>query len=91
MLIEEQALRNKIVEMYPEIRLHDLDVEVVFDSGKDVFLVEFRRGSDRLATRIEKQDAEDCMQGVRCIYLGVQVAQFIRNFEERVVFGKQAA
>jgi hypothetical protein len=25
------------------------------------------------------------------VYLGVQVAQFIKNFEERVVFGRQAA
>jgi hypothetical protein len=24
--------------------------------------------------------------GIKCVYLGIQVAQFIRNFEDRKVF-----
>lgn len=91
MMIEETELKKKVSEMYPEIGQHRLEVDVTFDAGRDAYLVEFHRGNDRLATRIETKDAEDCMQGSRCIYLGVQIAQFIRNFEERVVFGKQAA
>jgi len=31
------------------------------------------------------------MNGIKCVYLGVQVAQFIKNFDEREVFGRQAA
>ena len=31
------------------------------------------------------------MNGIKCVYLGVQVAQFIKNFEERAVFGRKVA
>lgn len=44
-----------------------------------------------LATHLERSDADECMNGIKCVYLGIQVSQFIKNFEERVVFGRQAA
>ena len=85
------GLKDKILEMYPEIARHDLSVGLDFDEQKGAYIVTFRRGQEVLATHLEKQDADDCMNGIKCVYLGVQVAQFIKNFEERVIFGRQAA
>ena len=51
----------------------------------------FRREGEELKTLIEKKDADDCMNNIKCVYLGVQVAQFIKNFEERLAFKKKAA
>jgi hypothetical protein len=31
------------------------------------------------------------MNNIKCVHLGVQIGQFIKNFEERVVFGRKAA
>jgi hypothetical protein len=31
------------------------------------------------------------MNGIKCVYLGVQVEQFIKNFEERAAFGRKVA
>ena len=31
------------------------------------------------------------MNNIKCVYLGVQVAQFIKNFEERLAFKNKAA
>lgn len=31
------------------------------------------------------------MNNIKCVYLGVQVAQFIRNFEERSAFKNNKA
>jgi hypothetical protein len=33
------------------------------------------------SNHLEKKDADECMNGIKCIYLGVQVGQFIKNFE----------
>jgi len=85
------ALKEKILDMYPEIGMHDLSVGLTFDEAKDDYVVLFRRGSAELATHIDKKDADECMNGIKCVYLGVQVAQFIKNFEEREVFGRKVA
>jgi len=85
------ALRDKIMEMYPEIRKHNLSVGLDFDERKNAYLITFKRGTEVLTTHLEKKDADDCMNGIKCVYLGVQVEQFIKNFEERVVFGRKVA
>ena len=33
--------------------------------------------------KVEKKDADECMDGIKCVYLGIQIGQFIKNFEER--------
>jgi hypothetical protein len=85
------ALKDKIMEMYPEIRKHDLSVGLDFDEQKNAYIVTFKRGTELLTTHLEKKDADDCMNGIKCVYLGVQVEQFIKNFEERVTFGRKVA
>jgi hypothetical protein len=84
-------LEKKILEMYPEIRKHNVRVEMVFDEKKNAYLLTFTRGKDVLATHLEKHDADECMNGIKCVYLGVQVSQFIKNFEDRVEFGRKVA
>ena len=85
------TLKNKIMEMYPEIRAHHVAVELDFYDSNNAYLLTFKRGTAALSTHIEKNDADDCMNGIKCVYLGVQVAQFIGNFEERQIFERLAA
>ena len=82
-------LKDKIMEMYPEIESHDVAVGLDFNEGKNAYVLIFKRGSEILTTHLEKNDADECMNGIKCVYLGVQVAQFIRNFEDRAEFGRK--
>lgn len=84
-------LQDKILEMYPEIMTHKVTVGIYFDETKNAYILSFRRGKEVLKTHLEKKDADECMNGIKCVYLGVQVAQFIKNFEERAAFGRKAA
>ena len=84
-------LKDKILEMYPEITEHNVTVGMDFDEKKNAYMLTFKRGKEVLTTHLEKNDADECMNGIKCVYLGVQVAQFIKNFEERAVFGRKAA
>jgi len=77
------ALEDKILEMYPEIRRYGISVNLTFDKGENAYIVKFTRDKKELTTHLEKKDADDCMNNIKCVYLGVQVAQFIKNFEER--------
>ncbi len=77
------ALEDKILEMYPEIRNHGISVSLEFNEGKNAYIVKFKRDTKELTTHLEKKDADDCMENIKCVYLGVQIGQFIKNFEER--------
>jgi hypothetical protein len=88
---DNAALKEKIMEMYPEIKQNNLSVGLDFSSGKNAYVITFQRGEEVLTTHLEKRDADDCMDGIKCVYLGVQVAQFVKNFEEKERFGRSAA
>ncbi len=85
------AIREKIGEMYPEIDKHKIIMSVDFDAAKDAYIVKFKKDKHELTTHLEKKDAEDCLNGIKCVYLGIQIAQFIRNFDEREIFERSAA
>lgn len=81
------ALKDKILEMYPEIQRYGITVNLTFDEQKNAYIVQFKKGGYELTTHLEKKDADECMNGIKCVYLGVQIGQFIKNFEERNKMG----
>ena len=81
MNVNSNVLESKLREMYPEIKKHDLALSTRFDTDKDAWIVQLSKGKHELTTHLEKKDAEACLDGVQCIYLGVQIGQFVKNFE----------
>jgi hypothetical protein len=77
------ALEDKILEIYPEIAKNGISVGLNFDEKKNAYIVKFTKDKQELTTHLEKKDADDCMNNVKCVYLGVQVQQFIKNFDLR--------
>ncbi len=75
------ALKDKIMEMYPEITTHGISIGLDFNEGKNAYIVTFKKDRHELTTHLEKKDADECMDGTKCIYFGVQIGQFIKNFE----------
>lgn len=77
------GLKDKILEMYPELERHEVAVNLTFDQAKDAYILRLHRGSHELTTHLERKDADDCMNGVKCVTLGIQVEQFVKNFALR--------
>lgn len=75
------ALKEKIMEMYPEVEKHGISVSLDFSKEKNAYIVKFKKDDHELTTHLEKKDADDCMDSIKCVYLGVQIGQFIKNFE----------
>ena len=80
------ALKDKIMEMYPDIIKNGISVSLDFDKEKNAYIVKFKKDKHELTTHLEKKDADECMNGTKCVYLGIQVGQFIKNFE---IIGKK--
>jgi uncharacterized membrane protein HdeD (DUF308 family) len=77
-----EGLKDMIYELHPEIVQHALNLSVIFDEAKKAYVLKFSRGGRELNTYLDKQDADECMEGKKCIHLGVQIAQFLDDFEE---------
>lgn len=75
------ALEDKILDMYPEIRKHDIAVSLYFSEEKKAYVVQFKKDKHKLETYIDKSDADECMDGLKCVHLGVHLGEFIKNFE----------
>ena len=75
------ALKDRIMEMYPEIEKHGIAISLDFNKEKDAYIVKFKKDKHELTTHLEKKDADECMDGIKCIYFGVQIGQFVKNFE----------
>lgn len=77
------ALKDKILEMYPDIKKNGISLSVSFSKEKNAYILKLKKKDQELITYLDKKDADDCMNNVKCVYLGVQVGQFIKNFQER--------
>ena len=77
------ALKDKVLEMYPELEQHGVTVNLAFDAVKDAYILKMHKDAHELTTHLERQDADDCMNGIKCVSLGMQVEQFVKNFAIR--------
>ncbi len=76
------ALEEKLLEIYPEITKHNLSLSLDFSEDKNAWIVKLKKGRHELTTHLEKKDADACMEGTQCVYLGVQIWQLIKNIED---------
>jgi len=78
-----QTLISKIRQMYPTIRDHNIEVVAWRDQTEDTWVITLRKGDHTLTTYVDGAEADQCIEGNRCIYLGLHVAEFLANFEDR--------
>jgi hypothetical protein len=76
------ALEDKILGMYPEILQHNISVSLDFSEEKNAYIIKFKKDSHELNTHLDRKDADECMEGIKCVHLGVQIGEFIKNFEK---------
>jgi uncharacterized membrane-anchored protein YhcB (DUF1043 family) len=82
MEITAENLTTKLKEIHPEIETYGLGLAVHFDTSKQAWVATFSKDEHTLQTHMEKKDVENCMNNVQCVYVGVQLGQFIKNYCE---------
>ena len=76
-----KELLGKLREIYPEIEEHGIGMSAEFSHEKNAWIIGFKKDDHELTTHLERKDADSCLEGVQCVYFGVQIAQFFKNFE----------
>lgn len=76
-----EELCRKIEEVFPKAGACGIDFEVEYDENVSAWAVDLHRGEHHLRTFIETEEADSCLEGKRCIPLGMQIAQLKHNFD----------
>jgi len=79
-----EDLKQKLLQMYPEIAKYGLSLDLEFDPEKNAWVVSFVKGNHRRHAFLDKADADACIEGSVCIYLGVLITQYIKDLEEEI-------
>ncbi len=75
------SLKTKIIDFYPEVEKHQLQTSLTFDKDKNAYVIKIQKGEHVLTTFLDKPDADSCIEGKKCVYLGLHIAEFVKNFE----------
>ena len=80
---DRNELCEKIRSIYPDIGEFDPRQLRESAAGKSSWVVDLKHGEQHLATHLEPEDADACMEGKECVYLGTQVAQLAANIKRQ--------
>lgn len=78
------ALEDKILEMYPEISKNQLHTSIHFDEGRNSYVITFEKGGHKRYAFLHKTEADQCMEGIVCLYLGTLIDQYVTDLEREV-------
>jgi hypothetical protein len=79
---DKKELCEKIRSIYPDIGECGIDLDVEYDEAKKAWVVDLKKGNQELKTHLERQEVYDCMEGKKCVSLGLQIAQLRANIEK---------
>jgi hypothetical protein len=77
-------LKQKILEFHPEIKEKGVNLDVSFNQGEGKYEVRVSQAGEQFGAFLEKQDADDCMAGKKCVALAVLVTQILAELEDLI-------
>ncbi|MHB0866059.1 MAG: hypothetical protein ACYC6B_02005 [Thermoleophilia bacterium] len=77
-------LEDKLLQMYPEILGNKLNISVTFDDTRNSWVIHLDKSGHSRYAFLDKKDADACMDGLQCIYLGTLISQYIKDLEQEV-------
>ena len=78
-----EELKAKLLERHSDLAKHGVTLTVSYDRDRDSYGVELAKGERRAQTFISRKDADECMQGIECYHLGIEVFNFMQEFKEK--------
>lgn len=80
-MYDKNELCKKIISIYPELGVCNIDIDVNYDEGKKAWAVLLNKDSHKLTHYLDVPEADLCMNGKECTSLGLEIAQLKKNIE----------
>ncbi len=81
-MITGKELCKKITDIYPDIGVCGIDIDVEYKDDKGAWLIDLQQKGHFLRTYLDVADAEQCMEGKQCVSLGLQIAELVSNIKK---------
>ncbi|MBA3005028.1 MAG: hypothetical protein KKB91_06645 [Proteobacteria bacterium] len=80
-MYDKNELCKKIISIYPEIGVCNIDIDVHYDEGTKTWAVRLNKDNHKLTHYLDVPEADLCMNGKECVSLGLEIAQLKKNIE----------
>lgn len=80
-MYDKHELCRKITQLYPEVGVCGVDIDVDYDGSKNVWVVDLKKEDRELKHHLESADAGPCLDGRQCVSLGLEIAQLMNNIQ----------
>ena len=80
-MYDAKDICEKITELYPEIGVCGIDIEVTKHKGQNSWVVHLKKDDNQLDHFLEYKEAELCMANKQCVSLGLEIAQLKKNIQ----------
>jgi len=77
-----ESVTATIRKFHPEIERNNLDLSISYEKAEDRYLIKLSKSGETVGAYLPQQDANDCLEGKKCVKLAVQVTQLITELEE---------
>jgi hypothetical protein len=79
-----EKLQQRLLEHHSDIVKQGVKLTVSFDRDRAGYGVKLAKGDKQAEIFISKKDADECMQGVECYHMGIEIGKFLREFKENI-------
>jgi hypothetical protein len=76
-MYDKEELCTKIREIYPQIGACGIDTTVSWSDEKKAWVVDLEYKGKRVQHYLEDRDAAACMEGEKCVALGIEIGQLL--------------
>ena len=73
---------EKIREFHPEIQTNNMDLSISFDKPAHRYVIKLSKSGESVGAYLDQKDADDCLEGKKCVNLAVLVTQLITELED---------
>jgi hypothetical protein len=77
-MFDKNEVCQKIKELNPDLGKCDVDIETFYNSSKNSWIVVSKKGDHDIVHYLDKKDIRNCLDGVQCFSLGLDVAELTR-------------
>jgi len=81
-MYDKQQLCERIKSFIPEMGEGGVDVQVDFNTDLKSWVVDVTKDTHHLATYLEPEDADECMESGKCVGLAFKIQQLRTNIDK---------
>ncbi len=77
-----KQLEQRLREHHSDIDKQGIKLNVSFDRERVGYVVVLTKADKQSEIFISQKDADECMEGIECYHLGIELGNFLREFQE---------